>query len=88
MRLSKIYIMQTSACSAGVPVVDALKGLFAGQEDVSQWQADIDSTLTLGNTLRLKLTHLLWVSWNHHLRGEEGREEEKITMLLQRITEC
>lgn len=64
-------VHQTCA-SVDVPVVDALEGLFAGQQDVSQWQADVHSTLTLSDTLRLKLTHFLRVGWNHHLK-EGGR---------------
>ena len=56
-------------CASGnVPVVDALEGLFAGEEDIGQWQADVHSTLTLSYTLRLKLFHLLRIGWYHHLR--------------------
>lgn len=51
-----------------IPIIDALEGLFAGEQDISLWQADVHSTLTLSHTLCLKLFHLLWVSWNHHLR--------------------
>lgn len=65
--VSLVDIHQTCA-SVDIPVVDALEGLFAGQQDVGQRQADVHSTLTLSNTLRLKLTHFLWVGWNHHLK--------------------
>lgn len=60
--------------SVDVPVIDALEGLFAGQEDIGERQVDVHSTLTLSHTLCLKLFHLFWVGWNHHLRqgGKEG----------------
>lgn len=48
-----------------------MEGLFAGQQYVGQWKADIHSTLTLSHTLLLELLHLLWVSWDHHLRHDE-----------------
>lgn len=60
-----------SSCSAATPVIDALEGLFTGQQYVGQWEADIHCALTLSYALFLELPHLLWVSWNHHLRNEE-----------------
>lgn len=60
----------SSACSAAAPVIDALEGLFAGQQYVGQREADIHGALTLSYALLLELLHLLWVSWNHHLRKE------------------
>lgn len=67
------YSLGEDKNSLNMPVVDALEGLLAGEEDVSQWQADVHSTLALSNTLVLKLTHLLWVGWNHHLKQAERR---------------
>jgi len=65
-----------TCASVNVPVVEALEGLFAGKEDVGQRQVDVHRTLTLSNTLRLKLTHLLWVGWNYHLQQERRRDDE------------
>lgn len=59
------------SCSAATPVIDALEGLFAGQQDVGQREADVHGALTLSDALLLELLHLLGVSWNHHLRDEE-----------------
>lgn len=66
--------MHSRHTSVDIPVIDALEGLFAGQEDIGQRQADVHGTLALSHALRLKLFHLLWVSWNHHLRGGRRRE--------------
>lgn len=68
-----MYIRYTCS-SVAIPVIYALEGLFAGQEYVGQRQGDVHSALTLSHTLLLKLFHLLWVSWNHHLR-HKGRNE-------------
>lgn len=66
-----------------IPVIDALEGLFAGQQDVGQWQADVHSTLTLSDTLLLKLTHLYWVCWNHHLKQSGRRGEARTSRSAQ-----
>ena len=63
-----------TCATVDVPVVEALEGLFAGQEDVGQRQVDVHRTLTLSDTLRLKLTHLLGVGWNHHLEQERRNQ--------------
>ena len=83
------------------PVVDALEGLLAGQEDVGEWQANIHGTLAVGHTVGLELTHLLRVGGDHHLnprpkrgekregRGEKGErrsEREKIERRKREIT--
>lgn len=60
-----------SSCSAATPVIDALEGLFAGQQYIGQWEADIHGALTLSHALLLELFHLLRVSWDHHLRHQE-----------------
>jgi len=64
-----------------LPVVDALEGLLAGQQDVGEGQADVHGTLAVGHAVGLELEHLLWVSRDHHLhppaRGRGGRERRE-----------
>lgn len=55
-----------------MPVVDALKGFFAGQEDVGHRESDIHHTLTLAHTLSLEFLHFLWICWDYHLSGGWG----------------
>lgn len=50
-----------------MPVVDALKGFFAGHKDVGHRESDIHHTLTLSHTLSLEFLHFLWICWDYHL---------------------
>ena len=65
-------------CVSGAPpVIDALEGLLAGQEDVGERQADVHGTPAVGHTVGLELKHLLWVSGDHHLQPGQGERGER-----------
>lgn len=62
-----------------MPVVDALKGFFAGQKNVGHRECDIHHTLTLSHTSSLEFLHFLWICWDYHLsetRKKKNREWE------------
>lgn len=63
-----------------MPVVDALKGFFAGQEDVGHRESDIHHTLTLAHTLSLEFLHFLWICWDYHLSGGGEKERQVVTV--------
>lgn len=49
--LGVIQMLSMDGWTDKIPIIDALEGLFAGEQDIGLRQADVHSTLTLSHTL-------------------------------------
>lgn len=67
-----------------MPVVDALKGFFAGQKDVGHRECDIHHTLTLRLTLSLEFLHFLGICWDYHLNETRKRKTNERQVMTVR----